>query len=313
MVNKITTKDFEVPLSSLSLPKIIMRDPTMPFLEAASLMYTNKIGSLVLGDEGRVEGIFTERDIIRKADTILNDRSILLKDIMTQAPLTINEDALLLDAISIMSSREFRHIPIVDKEGIVTSIISIKDILKFILSIFSEYFKKYQAIPDWSKANINLQEDAILYDLNKKSGELREDVLSSSLRRAGSQNFSFLTHTKSIKEVLERMHLKSHSVALITEFETELAGIVTERDLLFKVFSKDINLNDPVTTIMTHKPHVLSTDSHLGHALKNMFVYNYRNIPLINAEGYPTGVVSLLDILIFIGNELGVRNVLRYL
>ncbi len=313
MTLKISTKDFEVPLKSLSLPKIIMSDPSMKFLEATALMYKNKIGSLVLGTDGKIVGIFTERDIIRKADSILENKNMELRELMTPNPLTIKEDASLLDVISIMSSREFRHIPIVDNDGNVTSIISIKDILKFILNIFSDFFSKYEPIGNWSKKNINLQEDAILYDLDKVKGELRADVLSTSLRRAGSHNFSFVSHTRSIKEVLERLHSKQHSVAIITEYETELAGIVTERDLLFKVFSIDIDVNRPITDVMTPNPHVLSVESHLGHALKNMFAYNYRNIPLINAEGYPTSIVSLLDILIFIGNELGVRNVLRFL
>ena len=309
----ITKEDFQVPLSTLKLPKIIMSNPEMPFLEAASLMFEKKIGSLVLGRDEKISGIFTERDIIKCADDILDKNNLTVEDLMTANPFTIGDDATLLDAISIMSSREFRHIPIVDESGNVVSIISIKDILKYLLSFFEDFFSRFEPIDFWSKDSVNLQEDASLYDLEKKKGSLREDVLYTNLKRVGSTNFSFVSHTFTIKEVLERLHLKSHSVALVTEYETELAGILTERDLLFKVFSQDVDLNACVTSVMTANPHVLSVENKLGHALKNMFTYHYRNIPLINAEGYPTSVVNLLDMLIFIGNELGVRNVLQYL
>ena len=176
-----------------------------------------------------------------------------------------------------------------------------------------DFFNEFQPISFWSKESVNLQENASLYDLEKEKGTLREDVLYTNLKRVGSINFSFVGHTFSIKEVLERLHTKNHSVALVTEYETELAGILTERDLLFKVFSQDVDLNNCVTTVMTSNPHILSVENKLGHALKNMFTYHYRNIPLINAEGFPVSIVTLMDMLIFIGNELGVRNVLKYL
>lgn len=313
-MNIISTEDFNVPLSTLDLPKIIMSSPEMPFLEAASLMFEKKIGSLVLGKEGKISGIFTERDIIKHADLVINEKkSIQLDKLMTPNPFTIKSDASLLDAISIMSSREFRHIPIVDNDGNVISIISIKDILKYLLSFFENFFSNFKPISYWSKESVNLQEVANLYDIEKSKGSLREDVLYTNLKRIGSSNFSFVSHTVTIEDVLHRLHQKSHSVALVTEYETELAGIVTERDLLFKVFSQDVDLSTSVTEIMTSNPHILSIENKLGHALKNMFTYHYRNIPLINTEGFPVSIVTLLDILIFIGNELGVRNVLQYL
>lgn len=308
----IKQEEFEVSLADFDLPKIITMDPSMTFLEAARLMKEKRIGSMTLGNEGKLSGIFTERDCISKAPRIIENPNIPLSEIMTENPLTLSLDNTLLRALSLMSSKEFRHIPLVNESGLVEKMISIKDILKFVSNYFQEYIKRFDPIDDWKKENIHLQEDAILYDLKKQKGSLSEEIFDVPLKRIYTTNFSSFDINMSIEEALLTMHKKRHSIALVFEFETELKGVFTERDILYKVFAGQMDLSQSIGEIMTAGPHVLTTQHQYGNAFKNMFTYGYRNVPIVNQEGFAIGNVSLLELLIFLAGELGVRNVLQF-
>lgn len=305
-------EEFNIPLDQLNLPSIINMSSSTPFLEAAKSMFEKKIGSLTLGEGTKIEGIFTERDVISKLPLVLEDPMRPLSDLMTPSPLTLKNDATLSDAISIMSSREFRHLPVTNENGDIEKMISIKDVLKFISELFSEHMNDFKPINDWNKMGVNLQEQAILYDYHKEEGKLSEDVFDIPIKRIVNTSISKFNSQTSIREALLKLHERREAIALIMEYETELVGVVTERDILYKVFSSDLSLDLPIEEIMTSSPHVLSVNHQFGNALSNMFAYGYRNIPVVNQEGFPIGNISLLELLIFLANELGLRNLLKF-
>jgi len=309
---KVGLESFEVSLDQLPLPEIINISSSLPFLEAAKMMKENRIGSLTLGENGLVEGIFTERDVLSKAPAVIENPMICLKELMTPNPLTLNEKGLLSDTMSIMSSKEFRHLPLVKDDSTVSKMISIKDVLKFVTGLFEEHMSIYEPISDWTKSGVNLQEQAILYDFHKEKGTLSEDVFDIPLKRIVNKNITRLDPSVKIKEAILTLHKKKEALALVMDFETELVGVITERDILYKVFADNIDLNLPISHIMTKNPHVLSQNHQFGNALSNMFQYGYRNIPIVNQEGYPVGNISLLELLMFLSNELGLRNVLKF-
>jgi CBS domain-containing protein len=311
-IKKVDLEVFEVPLNQLNLPTIINMSSSMPFLEAAKMMKEKRIGSLTLGSEGKIEGIFTERDVISKAPLVLEDPMRPLSDLMTPEPLTLSEEGLLSETIAIMSSREFRHLPLVNENGEVTKMISIKDVLKFVTGLFDEHMNDFEAIVDWDKSGVNLQESAILYDFHKEKGTLSEDVLDIPLKRIVNTQVTRFSPDTPIATALEVLHTKREALALIMDFETELEGVITERDILYKVFAENLDLSLPLSEIMTREPHVLSQNHQFGNAIANMFTYGYRNIPIVNQEGYPVGNISLLELLIFLSNELGLRNILKF-
>ncbi|MBI4374006.1 MAG: CBS domain-containing protein [Deltaproteobacteria bacterium] len=79
--------------------------------------------------------------------------------------------------------------------------------------------------------------------------------------------------------------------------QNQIEGLVTERDILFKVLGKDQKLfGDPVSSIMTPKPIILDESDSLAYALNRMSVAGFRHLP-IHQEGRPLGIISVRDIL----------------
>ncbi len=98
-------------------------------LDAAKLMNDKRIGALIVRDNDKIVGIFTERDILRRivaagkspGDTIMGD-------VMTSPMVCCTREATLDECRSIMSEKRIRHIPIVEN-GQLYGLISAGDIM----------------------------------------------------------------------------------------------------------------------------------------------------------------------------------------
>ncbi|MEB3765822.1 MAG: CBS domain-containing protein [Desulfurococcales archaeon] len=104
--------------------------PDNTVMDAVLIMDKLGIGALPVVDEnGRLIGIFTERDLLRRVVARRrNPEKTLIRDVMTPNPVTVKPDESVAEALRIMSSLKVRHLPVVNDAGILVGIVSIKDI-----------------------------------------------------------------------------------------------------------------------------------------------------------------------------------------
>ena len=101
----------------------------------------------------------------------------------------------------------------------------------------------------------------------------------------------------SLENVLENMQ-KTKNNCVLTLSDEKLNGILTERDILLKVTGKGYDLQ--LTTIdefITLNPEYVSPEDPLAYALNKMYVGGFRNVPVVNDEMYPVGIISISDII----------------
>lgn len=135
----LSSATFKAPISDLSLKKVITLDVSASLQDAVKLMQKHKFGSVVITDEGKVAGIITERDILLKVAGIITDyASTTVAEVMTKDPLRLRTDDKIAFVMHNMHVGGFRHIPIVNDNDEVISIVSIKDVNSFILDHFPE-------------------------------------------------------------------------------------------------------------------------------------------------------------------------------
>ncbi len=102
--------------------------PDATVYEALALMAEKEIGALVVVENGKMVGIFSERDYARKV--ILkgrNSQETLVKDIMTSKVMHAAPEEKVTKCLSMMTTNRFRHLPILKGEKLV-GIISIDDV-----------------------------------------------------------------------------------------------------------------------------------------------------------------------------------------
>ena len=89
-----------------------------------------RIGAVPVIEDGRVVGIFSERDVIHcLASHGAAALDLLVRDVMTSPAITISSDTGVLAGLSLMTRRRIRHLPVVDRDRLV-GFISIGDLVK---------------------------------------------------------------------------------------------------------------------------------------------------------------------------------------
>ncbi len=99
--------------------------------DAVALLAEKRIGALPVIDGGKVCGIFSERDVLyglaREGAKLLDQR---VADVMISPAITVEPDSPVLSALSLMTRRRIRHLPVVDGETPI-GFVSIGDLVKY--------------------------------------------------------------------------------------------------------------------------------------------------------------------------------------
>ncbi len=102
--------------------------------DALKVMKQRNIGAVVVLDEGKLAGIFSERDYARRV--VLEGRtskSTSVADVMNAAVRYVKPDHTVEDCMTLMSEKHIRHLPVLEGDKLI-GMISISDVVKAIVS-----------------------------------------------------------------------------------------------------------------------------------------------------------------------------------
>jgi len=108
--------------------------PKATVYEALEKMSEKEVGALVVMENKKVVGIFSERDYARKIILLgKTSKKTLVKEAMSSHLFSVTPDTTVEDAMVLMTGKHIRHLPVFEKSKFV-GIISIGDVLKLIIS-----------------------------------------------------------------------------------------------------------------------------------------------------------------------------------
>lgn len=114
----------------------IIAPSSMSVRQAASLMKERRIGAMMVVEQGKLVGIFTERDALTGVVAEGRDtQTTTLAEVMTHNPKTISPDATFNAALELMHEGRFRHVPVVDN-GVPVGMVSVRDAMGSELQMF---------------------------------------------------------------------------------------------------------------------------------------------------------------------------------
>ncbi len=130
------------PLSVLSARPPILCSPATTVAEAMHAMQKEHTGCVLVTERGGADsplcGIFTERDVLyRIIDGGRNPATLPLGDVMTRSPESLPDGATVAYVLNRMALGGFRHVPVVDREGRPVSVVSVRDVVHFLVDHFS--------------------------------------------------------------------------------------------------------------------------------------------------------------------------------
>lgn len=110
---------------------IVTCDVDMSVREAIALLAERRIGAMPVLENGEIAGIFSERDVIyqlhEQGPAMLEHK---LRDVMTSPAVTVEPETAVLAALSLMTRRRVRHLPVM-QGGKMVGLVSIGDLVKY--------------------------------------------------------------------------------------------------------------------------------------------------------------------------------------
>lgn len=136
-------------LSLIGLKQPVCVNEDTSLAEVVEALQKNKIGCLLIVDKaGKLKGIFSERDCVLKVVGKIPDLSTRnISEFMTKDPVTQPPDGSVAYALNLMSQGGFRHIPIVDQDMVPIGIVSIKDIVDYLVARLTEDLLNFPNCP----------------------------------------------------------------------------------------------------------------------------------------------------------------------
>lgn len=119
------------PVAAKVAPRPVVSVPkNATVMDAVRAMTDRNVGALVVLDEGRLLGVFSERDVVaRVVLKRLNPETTPVAEVMTTSVVTVRESTDRSSVLRLMHEKRFRHLPVVDQEGHVLTMLSMRQLL----------------------------------------------------------------------------------------------------------------------------------------------------------------------------------------
>ena len=138
-------KEYNDPLERAIVEESVMQiqhqphssiSPDTTINEAVKKLASEHVACLLVEDEGKLLGLFTDREVLDKValETDMLDRPV--RDVMTTDPTYVREDDSIAAALCVMAIHGYRHAPILDADKKVLGVVSPQRITKFLSEPF---------------------------------------------------------------------------------------------------------------------------------------------------------------------------------
>lgn len=122
------------PLEEIYTKDFVRFPVNVSILEAAQAMTEKKIGAVLVTENKKVCGVFTERDILTKVVPLqLDTRTCTISTVMTRNLITIPLEIKPTVALEIMFKKNIRHLPVTNDKGNIVGIVSMRDLLRYVV------------------------------------------------------------------------------------------------------------------------------------------------------------------------------------
>jgi CBS domain-containing protein len=112
-------------------PDVVTCDVSTSVRDAVAILSDRRIGAVPVMENGEIAGIFSERDVIyRLRELGAEVLDMPLGHIMTASPVTVDPETSVMAALSLMTRRRIRHLPVLSG-GRMVSFVSIGDLVKY--------------------------------------------------------------------------------------------------------------------------------------------------------------------------------------
>lgn len=303
-----TTLDkFKIPLNDLKLTVLRSVTPDTTLDVVLDYMCEQRIGSVLVEEKSKVVGLITESDFFMKVIGKVADLKVqTVSSIMTETPLKLTQKSTLFEYMNMVANYGHRYVPLCWTDRPQNTIITVKKLRDYIFNIFPEEVSNL-GTGQLREFFDNDENKIMRQNVIKKYGD---DILMAPIHKLLLVQVPSIPPTTFLQDAIP--HMQEHGIKslLITKNE-KLYGILTMMDILIKVLHKKLDLRDiRIENVMTKHPAYLYQDDVVAQIVNNMYIGNYRNLPIVNLDLRPVGIVTMKEITKYIvehfNNKMGI-------
>ena len=246
-------------LNDIISHKVIGVPPGASVSNTMQIMQNRNISCILILDNKKPVGIFTERDIVRSAEQF--DSGSFNEDIqslMTCPVLTAEKNKNVHEAYRLMVAHKLRHMVVVDDENRAVGVLTFTDLIEHL---------GYDHIDDVG-------------------------TISTIMSRV----LSTVSRETSTNQVLCKMIDKQISCVIMTDTNYRLVGIFTERDAARMLLKRNHSLKQSIETVMSAPVQAVSQTTLIKDAAAIMHNQNIRRVVVADPDDKPLGLVTQSDI-----------------
>lgn len=128
-----------VEVVALGMDPPVVLDARTPVKDVLRRMCEARCGCALISREGKLCGIFTERDVLGKVVGVEGILDQPVSGLMTPEPVRVGENDPIREAVLAMYRGGFRNVPVVDAEGRVAGCVRHKDVIHFLVDHYAEH------------------------------------------------------------------------------------------------------------------------------------------------------------------------------
>ena len=122
-------------VEQLAKKNLVTARPDETVRDAVRRMADQRVGAVLVVEDGRLRGIFSERDALKRVlANGLDPVSTRLSEVCTPDPVTVTRTASVHECAQKAKERRIRHLPVVDEDGRPYGIVSVRDFLRLLVS-----------------------------------------------------------------------------------------------------------------------------------------------------------------------------------
>lgn len=249
-------------VSEIMTTNLTMAPAAASIFQVMEIMVAEDVGRIIVTDDGVPIGIFTEKDVLKRVvNAGIDARKADIKSVMTTPVRAVREETHIIDAFGKMYRGKFRHLLVRGRRGKIIGIVSMRRILN------------------------------IAVELGQGLSETRTlgDIAAGAIET--------VDQTATVRQAIDLMNKKNVTAVVVTA-AGKPAGIFTERDVLKRVATKEIPVEQTtVQQVMTAPIITMPQTALVGDVLAEMYRRDIRNMPVRSDSGDLVGLVSMPEIL----------------
>ncbi|KAF7339836.1 hypothetical protein MVEN_01900200 [Mycena venus] len=269
---------------------------------------------LVVDDEEGLSGIFTAKDMAYRVTAEgLDPHTTPVHQIMTRNPMVTRDSTSATEALQLMVSKHFRHLPVCNEEG---NVVGLLDITKVFHEALSKVERSSAASEQLFAAMAGVQSELGSAGSNPQAAamlawaeKLREKTALPDLTTVMDVRSHPATvgPKTTVREAARLM--KERRVTAVCVMESvnpstpglgaseKIAGIFTSKDVVLRVIAAGLDAGRcSVVRVMTPHPDTAPPTMTIHDALKKMHNGHYLNLPVVEEDGHLSAIIDVLTL-----------------